>query len=122
MYKKLDPTFKAEWIAALRSDEFPQGRKYLNRNNEYCCLGVRCELDVKAGLLEVKNVVNGIVWYDGSMAGTPSATTMRRWGLSDDAMNSLIIMNDGHEDNVTGEYLQEPKSFSEIADWIDENL
>lgn len=126
MYKKLDPTFKAEWIAALRSGEFPQGRKYLNRNNEYCCLGVRCELDVKAGRLDKGfydgTTSDGIIRYGYGSTGTPGPTILKRWGLSEEAMNSLITMNDGQRDTQTDEFTQEPKTFSEIADWIEENL
>lgn len=33
-----------KWVAALRSGEYKQGKTYLNRNNEYCCLGVLCEI------------------------------------------------------------------------------
>lgn len=32
------------WVAALRSGEFKQGREVLRRGDEFCCLGVACEL------------------------------------------------------------------------------
>lgn len=43
---------KEKWIAALRSGDFTQGRGNLARintdkDNEYCCLGVLCELHVQ---------------------------------------------------------------------------
>lgn len=39
---KLDPEFKAKWIAALRSGEYSQGRFRLFKGDDYCCLGVGC--------------------------------------------------------------------------------
>ena len=46
---------KAQWVAALRSGEYKQGKSVLHNRetNEYCCLGVLCDLAVKAGV-EVK--------------------------------------------------------------------
>lgn len=40
---KLDPDFKARWVAALRSCDFKQGHnRLLDFDNNYCCLGVAC--------------------------------------------------------------------------------
>ena len=33
-----------KWIEALRSGEFEQGQGALRKGNQYCCLGVACEL------------------------------------------------------------------------------
>lgn len=46
---------KTQWLTALRSGEYEQGQERLHRNygdgrNEYCCLGVLCELAVKEGV------------------------------------------------------------------------
>lgn len=45
----MDPTVKTEWLAALRSGDYKQGRRALNKDGEFCCLGVLCDLAVKAG-------------------------------------------------------------------------
>lgn len=38
---KIDPEFKAEWVAALRSGKYTQGQRGLvDTENNYCCLGV----------------------------------------------------------------------------------
>jgi len=34
----------ADWVAALRSGEYKQGRQMLNCDNQFCCLGVLCEV------------------------------------------------------------------------------
>jgi len=49
----LDETFKAEWIAALESEEYTQGHNRLWEQSApgktMCCLGVAGDLLVKAG-------------------------------------------------------------------------
>ena len=58
----MNPEIKADWSAALRSGEYEQGTGCLARTNitsptdrtpktRYCCLGVLCELAVKAGVV-----------------------------------------------------------------------
>ncbi len=33
-----------KWIEALRSGKYQQGKGMLNRGDQYCCLGVACEV------------------------------------------------------------------------------
>lgn len=33
-----------KWVIALRSGQYKQGRSFLCRDNQYCCLGVLCEI------------------------------------------------------------------------------
>lgn len=42
--RKMDPVVKQKWLEALRNGEYAQGKQRLNRNNEFCCLGVLCDL------------------------------------------------------------------------------
>jgi hypothetical protein len=51
MTSKMNPEVKAQWTAALRSGEYAQGRSQLSKNGEYCCLGVLCDLAVKAEVI-----------------------------------------------------------------------
>ena len=39
------------WVAALRSKTYTQGKERLRIRDEYCCLGVLCDLAVKAGVI-----------------------------------------------------------------------
>lgn len=42
---------KDQWVTALESDDYKQGRRVLrNSNDEYCCLGVLCDIAVKSGV------------------------------------------------------------------------
>jgi hypothetical protein len=47
----MNPEIKAQWVAALRSGEYEQGQEYLHIGDSYCCLGVLCDLAVKAGVI-----------------------------------------------------------------------
>lgn len=46
---KMNPTVKALWVAALRSGQYKQGVGRLrSARNEFCCLGVLCNLHAQA--------------------------------------------------------------------------
>lgn len=51
----MDAKIKARWIKALRSGKYKQGQGRLRQptpdGDEYCCLGVLCELAVKAKVI-----------------------------------------------------------------------
>lgn len=43
--KRIDPETKAEWVAALRSGKYEQGKYTLRTpDNKFCCLGVYCDM------------------------------------------------------------------------------
>ena len=44
----MKPDIKAQWLTALRSGDYQQGRGHLRRGDQYCCLGVLCNLYGKA--------------------------------------------------------------------------
>jgi hypothetical protein len=52
----MDEQIKADWVAALRSGEYKQGRMYLHsvdgEDHFFCCLGVLSDLAFKAGVTE----------------------------------------------------------------------
>lgn len=51
----MNPEIKAQWVAALRSGKYKQGKNVLHNVDAgtYCCLGVLCDLAVKAGVISV---------------------------------------------------------------------
>lgn len=55
----MNKEIKAQWLTALRSGEYKQGSGFLRivgqngTENRFCCLGVLCDLAVKAGVTEV---------------------------------------------------------------------
>jgi hypothetical protein len=80
-----------KWVAALRSGKYKQGRKFLRYKDEYCCLGVACELAITDGLPVVRTnvptsersggTINGgrmdVVGYDGKVGILPNS--VRTW-------------------------------------------
>lgn len=98
-----------KWCAALRSGEYEQGRGQLrSEDNRYCCLGV------------LYSILGG-EWSDRPRDGSfypkcgedggylPLKT--REGLMSEDIEIELSDKND-----------HDKKSFSEIADWIEENI
>lgn len=114
---------KRQWISALRSGEYKQGYQRLERNGEFCCLGVLCDLAVKAGVVERVHgeYGHGVVGFarpgdpEGPNASTPPWAVVKWAGMVSDSdsleMRSLINLND-----IKG------LSFEEIADVIEERL
>ena len=50
-----------DWVNALRNGNFQQGKNFLNRDNEFCCLGVLCEV---AGIEKKESLDNlGFTYY-----------------------------------------------------------
>lgn len=48
----MNEEIKAQWLTALRSGEYAQGSQRLRRADDtYCCLGVLCDLAVKANVI-----------------------------------------------------------------------
>jgi hypothetical protein len=47
----MNPEIKAQWTAALRSGEYQQSEGKLRTDDGYCCLGVLCDLAVKAKVI-----------------------------------------------------------------------
>jgi hypothetical protein len=48
----MNQAIKTQWVAALRSRDYKQGRHLLNSADGFCCLGVLCDLAVKAGVAD----------------------------------------------------------------------
>ena len=99
---------KSRWVTALRSGEYKQGRRNLRLNNEFCCLGVLCEID--------ERVIRGS--YDTySYKGVPNMS----WVLSNEYLDDLRLP---HEQTslLMGMNDNKGESFSEIANWIEANV
>jgi len=75
---KVNPEVKAKWVAALRSGDYKQATGHLrvttgtgdNQQDGFCCLGVLCDLAVKAEVIGEPDAVTldpvkKIYRYDG---------------------------------------------------------
>jgi hypothetical protein len=111
MLNDMKAALKTQWLAALRGDKYKQGRGQLrNKDNEYCPIGVFCDLVAPNGWKLEKTYR----WEDGRFkhngeAHMPKETFLKKFGLHDS--EALIFMNDFKR-----------LSFAEIADWIELNV
>lgn len=101
---------KQLWIDALRSGKYNQGMHNLNYKDNYCCLGVLCEVYLKnCPNPKINKTVGslGISIYGSYSSLLPFE--VKKWA--------------NLQDQIYFTYLNDTlnKSFSEIADYIEEN-
>lgn len=107
----MSENLKSEWIAALRSGEYPQAMKALYKPEGYCCLGVGCEVGVKAGRMARVDRFGGI-GYQHLPLGLPRSSTldpetMEMLGIDLATHDNCITANDnGAPFVVIAEYLE----------------
>lgn len=118
----MNPEVKALWMAALRSGEYHQAMGSLHYRSEipgFCCLGVLCDLAVKAGVTDQRAIPNGertgYRCNNGTYETAYLPDTVLEWaGLTHAnptvADTSLAFENDRR------------RPFTEIADLIDQYL
>lgn len=120
------PVVKPLWIAALRSNEFQQGKQLLHNTytKRHCCLGVLCVItgipatDGQNGAIAYGMKGPSGDFHSGStleyevkkFLGMPENLNVSTYP-GDDVVSILMSMNDSQN-----------KSFGEIADWIETNL
>ncbi len=113
----LKPEVKQKWVEALRSGRYKQGRRKLRVGDEYCCLGVLCdiagtELDATWIPCPVFTGQDPPSYIFGATALTQlDAEQAHSIGIRQAEQKQLIFMNDTQN-----------SSFSEIADYIETNL
>ena len=93
---------KKKWLKALRSGKYKQGRKQLQDNAGYCCLGVlACIADPHGTTWEAADGSFGYYKNQRALVGH----------IPNNAITDLIGLND-----------TEGKTFSQIANWISKNV
>ena len=103
---------KEKWLEALRSGEYKQGRGALrNKDDEYCCLGVLCDVVKGSDGVQMSWADDGNLWTLGSFIGYPPPRVMYLADLNSGQVLQLITRNDDWGN-----------TFEEIADYIEENF
>ena len=126
----MDDNIRKQWVDKLRSGKYPQGEGSLRKGENFCCLGVLCELAVEQGVIKSSYIAEGTrgiyVYADEKADDEYDAwlpPTVRKWaGLQTDEVKlsrarvvgkpglmalSLTAMNDNG------------CTFEEIADFIE---
>lgn len=112
----MDAQLKAKWVEALRSGEYEQGRNQLKLGSKFCCLGVLFDTQGCKWGYEGSALLDGQTFLAMS---TPYGAGVG--GLTREQSEKLIGMNDGKGVPGWDGYVP-PKSFAEIADYIEKNL
>lgn len=132
------------WVEALRSGEYRQGvgrlAKKVDGRKEHCCLGVLCDLAVKAGVVFERETlpISSNPWYanyafDESYEITLPEVVSEWAGLQDDnpSVEAALYKSEDDDDEyvpIDGEYsLAELNdsgnyTFEQIADLIETQL
>jgi hypothetical protein len=121
------------WLAALRGQgakKYKQGTNALHikgvgkTKDEFCCLGVLCDLAVDAGVikapkLKARDWSEGEQFAYGQNNATSLPPTVRKWaGLKDDCGAFVTELGDS---NTLAELNDEGTKFKEIAKIIESN-
>lgn len=132
---KLPKDFKDQWVSALRSGKYQQGKGYLRlTDNRFCCLGVACDLlGVKWNKIEITpneetTVTTYEDFYETDSAG--SEELPRRADLPDEiwkALTSKMPMEGDYVGNNSWmDFLAKKNdagwTFEQLADVIEREL
>lgn len=124
-------SIKGEWVERLRSGEYEQGTGHLQRDGQFCCLGVLCEMAVEKGVIEKvpsqldpkMTMYGGNGVWDGGIL-TPD---VRDWaGL--ESVSPILPVDQftgdgrGARTRVLAALNDRGLSFDQIADLIEEHL
>lgn len=133
----MNQEFKKEWIDALRSGKYEQGKNQLVDNGKYCCLGVACDLLADKGIVYQKDecFYGNTSRHDYSMYELPASASRYMEVSGSDPMFEMDKENmkqslPKHIKEGTGSYEwvtlallnDSDYSFDEIADIIEKEL
>lgn len=114
----MNPEIKTEWLAALRSGEYKQGRfslkQVLKKQVAHCCFGVLCEVLVNKFPEFADGIVidNKVIRIDSGSTSMLNDTVLDHVGIPGDLHTRFMSLNDGHDKG----------SFLYIADEIEKAL
>ena len=88
-----------EWITALRSGTYQQGRRALRTASGFCCLGVACDLLDRGEWRSAPSAAGGTWWtwidpVEGSFWSDMPPAAAARYGLRPKAQERLSTLND----------------------------
>lgn len=111
----MDAEIKAKWVEALRSGEYQQARTVLRSlDDKFCCLGVLCQIvEPDRWVLRTSEKCHSVY----GVTSVPPEEITDPVGLDNAAIHTLWQMNDGDPRAHIA-----PRSFAEIADYIEKTL
>lgn len=120
----MNPKIKQRWLKALRSGDYRQGINQLrNEKDQFCCLGVLCNLHAKAHPKLSKTQTNPMSYF-GEEGLLPIQVQV--WAGLSHADPEITDEELGFTVNLSslndGAGLREPMPFNQIADIIEKHL
>ena len=106
----MNEELKIKWLAALRSEDYTQGKDYLCKNNKFCCLGVLCDVIDSSKWVKSMFTPGAFGYIDPICMGGLPVHIGEKFNINSVMQFQLSSMNDNGY------------SFAEIADFIEENL
>lgn len=109
----MNPDVRQKWLTALRSGEYKQATGELRSGDNFCCLGVLCDLHGKE---------HGKSWetesYYGEVCVLPEV--VMTWAGLPDTAGAEVVIDDEKRDLT--EHNDEGATFEMIADAIESQL
>lgn len=104
----MNPKIKEMWIEALESGKYKQGYGQLEKDNQFCCLGVLCQVAIQNGVKIERKIddLTGNMVYDKNDSILPNVVA--NWANIDNApyIDGACAWNLNDSDKLT---------FAEIA-------
>ncbi len=132
----MNEDIKQRWVEALRSGQYTQGTEYLRRDNDYCCLGVLCDLKAPDGWHAYEN--SDLYDYLGAVDETLPLAVVTWAKLPNEnpditfpcecrervpGPNEKSVVCDGTTHTLDlGSFNDQGHNFTEIADVIEQQL
>jgi hypothetical protein len=116
----MNESIKAQWVAALRSGEYEQGQAYLQKDGKFCCLGVLCDLAVKAGVITVTGGDVTAAEYGPDAETLTLPDKVMDWAGTGDS-NPEVLYYGGRYDTLAS-LNDNDVPFGTIADLIEDQL
>jgi hypothetical protein len=106
----MDTELKQQWLTALRSGEYKQGREFMRCGDAYCALGVLCAISGEIRFTPIVCDRYPGLYNSNCKDSDEGASSWVTKQISDEAYESISSMNDyGY-------------TFRQIADYIEANI
>jgi hypothetical protein len=120
---RMKKDIKKRWLKALRSGEFKQGSGALRTtSDEFCCLGVLCELAVQDGVVESTPSHGRDYLYGKGMHTAYPPPEVLEWAGLDTADHAVAVRTKDNPYRTLASLNDSGASFKEVAAVISQRL
>ena len=126
----MDPEIKNQWVAALRSGNYKQGRDRLYRpathdqDAQYCCLGVLCIIAEKQNVVKWKNDEEGFIdpKNNADFSDATLPVVVRDWAGLSECNPEVCVDEESNDSGPIGILNDNGYTFDLLADFIETQL